>query len=287
MAISRYVSAMKKEYKYMKAEEYPELRYGFKRNSSIPNIIWSYWSGDKIPSDVQMYMNEWRRLCPDYELRIIKHNDPDFKDIFALKYADNPQRTSDFIRLAALEKYGGIWLDSTMILHSPLNWVNAYQDHDNSEFVGYYLQAFSSRPEYPTLENWFLASIPNSTFIRGWKKEFYKINEYDKVEDYVEYIKKYADTQYIYPTDYLTMHIAAQKVLQEPGSNYKLTCLKAEDTPYNFLHRTGFKMAKGVALIRHGVYDEAPIIKLSKHPKTYLTNSFYGWAAYFLGFAKQ
>ncbi|KAJ3310249.1 hypothetical protein HDV04_005188 [Boothiomyces sp. JEL0838] len=278
-AETNYVDYHLNKYQYKRLDEYVEMKYGVKQNSSIPNIIWTYWSSSKIPPDIQKFMDSWE-LSTDYEIRIIKRSDPEFADIFNFKYADNPQRTSDFIRLAALEKYGGIWLDSSIILHSPINWVNAYQAHDQSEFIGYYLNDYTTNRDYPVIENWFLASVPNSQFISDWKNEFYKINEFDTVEEYVKYIQSSCDTQKIFPTDYLTMHIAVQKVLQDKKADYKLTILKAEDTPYIHLERGGFKVGKAVALLKSGQFDEAPIIKLSKYPRLCMGDSWYSRLAY-------
>ncbi|KAJ3317733.1 hypothetical protein HDV06_001287 [Boothiomyces sp. JEL0866] len=285
-AETNYVEYHLNKYEHLKADDYVELKYGMKQNSSIPNIIWTFWSTNKIPSDIQRFMDSWK-MSADYEIRIINPDDPEFADIFKFKYADNPQRTSDFIRLAALEKYGGIWLDSSIILHSPINWVNAYQAHDKSEFIGYYLNTFTTNQDFPVIENWFLASIPNSKFITDWKNEFYKINDFETVDGYVQYIKSHADTQNIDPTDYLTMHIAAQKILQDKKADYKLTILKAEDTPYIHLERGNFKVGKSVALLKSGQFDEAPIIKLSKYPRLCMGESWYSRLAYFYEFIKS
>ncbi|KAJ3271126.1 hypothetical protein HDV01_007063 [Terramyces sp. JEL0728] len=283
LAETSYIDYHVNKYQHMKAREYVELKYGTKQTSSIPNIIWTYWSNSNIPPDIQKFMDSWK-LSTDYEIRVITPSDPEFQDVFKLKYADNPQRTSDFIRLAVLEKYGGIWLDSSIILHSPINWINAYQHHDQSEFIGYYLAKFTTNSEYPVIENWFLASIPNSKFIKDWKTEFYKINDFDTVDGYVKYIQDNANTQKIEPLDYLTMHLAAQKVLQSKDADYKITYLKAEDTPYLHLQRGNFKVGKAVALLKSGQFDEAPIIKLSKYPRLCMGDGWYSYLAYFYEF---
>jgi hypothetical protein len=48
-------------------------------------------------------------------------------------------RQSDCIRLALLEKYGGIWLDASILLYKSLDWVIAASMNN----VGFYLEKFS------------------------------------------------------------------------------------------------------------------------------------------------
>ncbi|KAJ3317734.1 hypothetical protein HDV06_001288 [Boothiomyces sp. JEL0866] len=269
---------------YMKTNDYQELKYGMKRNSSIPNIIWTFWDSNAIPKDIQKYIDAWK-ISSDYDIRVITRASTEFKDVFRLKFADQPQRISDFIRLAALEKHGGIWLDASMILNCPLNWVNAYQSQFSSEFVGYYLNRFTTRREFPVVENWFLAAVPHSQFITDWKTEFYKINEFDSVDGYVQYILKDTDTQNIDAPHYLTMHIAAQKVLQT--KQYNLTLLKAEDTPYIQMDRADFRLGKAVALLKSGQFNQAPLIKLSKFPRICMGDSLYSKFVYIYEFLKS
>jgi len=82
---------------------------------------------------------------------------------------DSITRKSDFIRLELLSKYGGIWMDASIICKYSLNWIHAYQKNTDAEMVGYYINGFTTIEKYPVVENWFISCIPKSRFIELWK----------------------------------------------------------------------------------------------------------------------
>ena len=178
-------------------------------NYKIPKIIWTYWDGPNNEL-VEKCIASWKKTNPNYEIIILNNENLQNyiqDDVLSFKFADNPARTADFIRLAVLEKYGGIWIDATTILTQPLDWV-----HNGKEFTGYYKEGNMTRPEYPIIENWFLAAAKDCRFISMWKDEFFKINNYNSIKHYIETTG--VDLQNILEREYLTMHVAAQKVLQ-------------------------------------------------------------------------
>ena len=81
----------------------------------IPKIIHYCWlSNDPIPEKLQKYMASWKKYLPDYEFmkwdfnRFDKESCPWVSEAFdAKKYAF----AADYIRIYALYKYGGIYLD--------------------------------------------------------------------------------------------------------------------------------------------------------------------------------
>jgi hypothetical protein len=196
-------------------------------NYKIPKIIWSYWDGPKNEM-VEKCISSWNKMCPDYKIVILNNENLQNyiqDDVLNLKFADSPARTSDFIRLAVLEKHGGIWIDATTILTQPLDWV-----HNGREFTGYYKEGNMTRKEYPCIESWFLACTPGSQFIALWKDEFFKINNYNSIKEYVDTAG--VDMQNIGEREYLTIYVAVQKVLQnqmepsEAWSRFKLRRLE-------------------------------------------------------------
>lgn len=82
----------------------------------IPKIIHYCWlSNDPYPEKIAFCINSWKKVLPDYELRlwnfecIEKEKFPWVKEAFeAKKYAF----AADFIRAYALYHFGGIYLDS-------------------------------------------------------------------------------------------------------------------------------------------------------------------------------
>lgn len=83
----------------------------------IPKIIHYCWlSNDPFPEKIQMCMDSWKKIMPDYELKLwntqnfdVENSIPYVKEAFAnRKWAF----VADYIRLYALYTEGGIYLDS-------------------------------------------------------------------------------------------------------------------------------------------------------------------------------
>jgi hypothetical protein len=72
------------------------------------------------------------------------------------------QALSDWVRVCALEKHGGVWLDATVVCVRPLEaWVDLGLDN---------LQGFTAwHPKI--LESWALAAPPRHPLVSAWKAE--------------------------------------------------------------------------------------------------------------------
>ena len=86
----------------------------------IPKIIhYTWFSGDKMPELIENCIESWRKILPDYELRLwdfdsIKH----IKSVF-LNEALSVRKwayAADYVRLYALYNEGGIYLDTDVFL---------------------------------------------------------------------------------------------------------------------------------------------------------------------------
>merc|ERR1719253_933255 len=85
------------------------------------------------------------------------------------------EHRSDAIRLALLERYGGVWSDVSNVCLRPLEqwlWVDIL---GSSRSVGaFYFARFGVMPncsrEY--VENWFLAARRGHPLISAWRKAF-------------------------------------------------------------------------------------------------------------------
>ena len=86
---------------------------------SIPKIIHYCWFGGNIPAKFEKYIDQWRKKCPDYELKLWNENSFDLSSVEYLKKAVKAGRwafVADYVRLAALYQYGGIYLDTDVEL---------------------------------------------------------------------------------------------------------------------------------------------------------------------------
>lgn len=93
--------------------------------NKIPKILHYCWFGNnKYPKDVKKYMESWRKYFPDY--KIIRWDESNF-DINCCQYVKDAYKekkwafVTDYVRLYALVKYGGIYLDTDVEILKPLD----------------------------------------------------------------------------------------------------------------------------------------------------------------------
>lgn len=81
----------------------------------IPKIIHYCWlSGDPVPAKLQKCMESWKKHLPDYEIMLWNFDRfPKDQSAWVAQAFDNRKYAfaADYIRLYALYKYGGIYLD--------------------------------------------------------------------------------------------------------------------------------------------------------------------------------
>lgn len=91
---------------------------------SIPKIIHYCWFGDKpIPRRLQFCVNSWKHLLPNYKFILWNEENADFdcafaKEAYALK---KWAFVADYIRLKTVYEFGGIYMDTDMLLLKSLD----------------------------------------------------------------------------------------------------------------------------------------------------------------------
>jgi uncharacterized protein YxeA len=272
------------------------------RESNIPNIIWTFWEGPKNPV-VQLCIDSWKHYNPGYEVIVLSKSNymrytDGSVDVDTLPHSgDFVARYADYVRCLVLAHNGGFWIDSSVICHHPFTWVHAAQQSTEAEFIGYYIHT-GTHPEFlsysPMVENWFFACVPESPFMQDWCREFVRTRDFSTISDYLANVKAHGThfnkIDSIGGGEYLTMHIAAQKILQDhratsssnmsssstlenfaPSSSshtssYNLCFFSACAGPFSYLHRNGWNIPTAVNDLvqentRHMYYD-CPLIKL-------------------------
>ena len=220
---------------------------------SIPKKIWAFWDGDELPETVQLCVQSWKVKNPSYSVIILSKKslkdylpDVDFTKIKHI--SDSVARFSDMIRLFILEKYGGIWCDASIICLEPFDtWL--IPSNNIFDFIGFYIDSFTD-PRFksfsPVIESWFLACPPNSLFIKDWLAEFLRISSFETVGDYVKDIQSDTNTQKIDGLEYLSIHVACQKVLQKNLGKYNIALFKAEDTAFKYLTQSAWNSQQSI-----------------------------------------
>jgi len=190
-------------------------------DKEIPKNIWTYWDSKDLPDFVSKCIDKWKRLHPDWSITVLNPtNLKDYlpeTDIFKLKFADTKPRQSDFVRLHILPKFGGVWADASVVPTRSWDWVIDEQKNKGSDFIGYYRQGITTKPEYPVIESWFFACPRGSNFVSKMRDELMLMNSLEKEGDYKENVKaRGVDIQNIPQPDYLNIYLSAQAVMQTP-----------------------------------------------------------------------
>lgn len=133
------------------------------------------------------------------------------------------QNKSDLVRLMLLEKYGGYWLDSSILLTSSLDWVGDLLNKSYHSVFAFYNEfpgEYASDHDKPTIENGFLAAKKNSLFIKHWRKLYQKCITNENYKYFFRNFKNYDElkrnfiSQNERQLDYFVCFIAAQQILR-------------------------------------------------------------------------
>ena len=186
----------------------------------IPHIFWGYWHDpDSVPGIVNECFISWRRNYPTYSIIIVNSNTISKyikRDELPRKFdkIKEHQMRSDFIRLALLKKYGGIWLDATILMMKPIAPIWLDHKYDLAVFHQPWLQTVGDEV---IIENWFISAPKNSKIIQLWKDEFtHAVDDFDTIDDYFRQIKKEGvDLQKL--VTYLSMHAAFLVIRKKYG----------------------------------------------------------------------
>jgi hypothetical protein len=252
-------------------------------SEGIPKKIWTFWNSDVIPTMVGRCVASWRKHCPDYQITILTpstlcHAIDNSEEVLTLPFSDTPQRLADFVRLHVLHKHGGFWADASIIMFQSLDVLVENQRKTHSEYVGYYIDKFTVSKRYPVIENWFFGCVRHSRFIGRWKNEFMRINNYRTAASYVDHIRMHNIDISGIPrllSYYLTMHVAAQVVLQHnPFPIEKIYLQIAESThgPLGYLEKCSWDTRKAVRSLIDMDRTNVLFVKLRGAERKYLAS---------------
>lgn len=220
---------------------------------AIPKKIWSYWHTATLPLVATACLRSWQTDHADYQQIVVTPATlADYLDVIPeTLFAECPQRQSDWVRLALLHQHGGIWLDATTLVFSPLDFVHRIQQGHGLQFVGYFNRDKTQTATFPMVENWFLAAPPGSPFIADWLAEFDKSMAMGG-ERYITAVSRghvVADLlQGFDDAVYFSMHVAAQLCLRR-ANGYALGLMAAETDAFSPAAKLGWDIDRIIALL--------------------------------------
>jgi len=213
---------------------------------TLPKIIWVFWDKEELPKNISLIINNNKnKLGNEWIINVLNDNNiKNYLDIntFPNNYINlEIQHKADYLRLKLLEKYGGIWMDASIIINSKDEFEKMFRDtlDDKIELTAFTLYEKDNLYKYHQyIENWFLIAPQNSNIIKLWLKEFETAINMGFVE-YKKYITEQLNVRLFWKIEnsncYLTMHTTLQVVLQNKlTNNYipNLLLLKSEDNMF-------------------------------------------------------
>jgi len=240
----------------------------------IPKIIWSYWNDRNIPRDVKLILDHREQVLKSYK-HIVLYDDT------LSDYIDEPPppnydkltshaNKTDWMRLTLLKKYGGCWMDASIIVNDAAAFDVLYEkaQQDRVELSAFYLEEFTYRKDpYTFIESWFLIAPQGSPLIIKWHKEFcYAVSiGFDQYRKQVVHRIQNSDRI----NTYLTIHATLQIVLKDAWFMPNIQIYRAEDTMYKLRDDCGWENEKAVECVMNKIRDDPiyvrsiPFIKLT------------------------
>ena len=214
----------------------------------IPRVIWTYWQTAPVPPFIQACLDNWRRFAPDHEVRLLdRSNVAQWLPALRVDFDEMPAyRQADWLRIQLLAQHGGIWMDASMLLSRDLAWLHETRRRRAADYIGFYIDRYTTRPELPIVENWMMASVPGGLFVTALAPAFDRALD-DGAEAVLQRLRqegRHARVVQALTEDfqrYLLMHVAASDLLDRNPQAARLALLRAEDGPFAWLDGVGWR----------------------------------------------
>lgn len=228
----------------------------------IPRIIHVFWFGEVNPF-VEACIARMSEVNPSFTVRRYSN----FDEAEYVQGFDSLmlQSKTDWLRLCLVEKYGGIWLDASIICN---RCIEESIDVTETRVVG-----FECPIGEGILENWAFGATPGHPFITEWKNEFGRaINMgFDSYKTHSG-LQDHPIYEYM---PYLTQHAAFLKVI--PWFENAVTMHHSTDSnhgPYFFTKKEwdGGALTRPSAVIKLFLRDfhYPPLLKMTGETRAYV-----------------
>lgn len=257
----------KKVYKYLNRYEYAlknRLPNNLEPNDRYKNCIWSMWlqGEEKAPGIVKNCLKSIKKYCAGRQVIILTENSIDkyiqLPSYIIRKYKNGqipPALYSDIVRYCLIYKYGGTWIDSTVLLTDKLPNEILHQD-----FFMFQISKFRPIRYFHLTTNWFIHAKPGNVII----KDLINLNfEYWKNKDFAcDYFMNFA-----FFTISVKMDKEAKKIFD------KMPYVKEQCHFFSYLTKP-YKKNLFESLKRYSGY---PIHKLTYRKRLYVLRPYELW----------
>ena len=143
--------------------------------------VWMYWHSEDVPETVKLCLASWKRNCAasKFDFKVIFVHDDNLSSfvdnsMHSCLHAESSHTAlkADIIRLMLLEKYGGVYIDASVVMTRPLDWILGDDGDGRNYFQAFFNQKnMNISCNVAVVENSFLASPPGLMLIRAWLRK--------------------------------------------------------------------------------------------------------------------
>ena len=241
----------------------------------LPKIIWMFWYDEEIPELVNKCILNIKKLHPDFEVHVLNKNTVcKFIELDLNKLVKKMPMAnlSDFIRLKLLSKYGGVWLDASIILTERID--NFFlEKHKTYDLIAFYNKNRTQNSNLLVIESWMLAAPANSLFINTWLKYFAPVEELGSLQLFENYKKLPNFDDLIKGLDnpsYLIVYIAAKLAFMDVKDSRSLLFHSCDESAFAVQLHSGWRTRRcTVNFYMNNKFINSPIFKLANGDRKY------------------
>lgn len=190
--------------------------YPSPRQHGAPRIIWTWRTKDQ-PHHLHCRAS-WKRHNPDHVIHILTPQTFQHYARVPMEVSRHPilsQYLEEIVRITVLAENGGIWLDSDVTLHGPLDtWL--FQPHPThrihpkeEKIMGFVRDG--------RVYTGFLAALPGCKWLLQWKEAWVQLMRYDSIQSYATIKEKEGvSMNFVNPLDHIGE--IAWRTLQAPST---------------------------------------------------------------------
>lgn len=213
----------------------------------LPKNIFAYWHESNIKNKfIKRNYEILKKQFSNSQYNFIMYNkntiDKEIGNDYEFKGEIIHQHYADFVRLYLLKKYGGIWLDASIIIID-LEFINKiyeiFKTYPFDIFLFEYTPYTEKSPEdmeNKYLENWFLIAPKNSLFINDMYDEYTKALKIGFIEYKQQLKAQNVNFDRIFNDDpenvYLMQHAIIRYLIQKNKNKYKIAYQQASDNMF-------------------------------------------------------
>lgn len=184
----------------------------------IPKIIWMFWADLVLPQEIAICIERIKKINPTYKVNLLnKFSVSSYIDINLIREDMPMANISDLIRLKLLAKYGGVWLDASIIMNQPIDYFLG-SNSKAYDLIAFNRDKTTTNYLFPVLESWLLIAPKNSKYIETWLKNFILVEKIGSA-NYYKTLSQRPDfneiKQGIEPAEYLIVYLANQITMKE------------------------------------------------------------------------